>query len=57
MQTKEQIIGAMTALITPFKNNKLDLETYEKLIQRQITNVIDVIEPVRTNDESAKFSH
>ena len=48
MQTKEQIIGAMTALITPFKNNKLDLETYEKLIQRQINNGIDAIVPVGT---------
>ena len=57
MQTKEQIIGAMTALITPFKNNKLDLETYEKLIQRQINNGIDVIVPVGTTGESATLSH
>ena len=57
MQTKEQIIGAMTALITPFKNNKLDLETYEKLIQRQINNGIDVIVQVGTTEESATLTH
>jgi 4-hydroxy-tetrahydrodipicolinate synthase len=28
--------GAMTALITPFKNGKVDSETFAKLIQRQI---------------------
>ena len=33
--------GAMTALITPFKNGKVDEETYARLIQRQIDNSID----------------
>jgi dihydrodipicolinate synthase/N-acetylneuraminate lyase len=27
------IIGAMTALVTPFKNGKLDGQTFEKLIK------------------------
>ncbi len=57
MQVKESIIGAMTALITPFKNGKLDLETYESLIQRQINYDIDAIVPVGTTGESATLSH
>jgi 4-hydroxy-tetrahydrodipicolinate synthase len=50
-------IGAMTALITPFKNNKLDTQTYEKLIKRQIENGIDAVVPVGTTGESATLSH
>ncbi len=50
-------IGAMTALITPLKNNKLDTETYEKLIKRQIKNKIDAVVPVGTTGESATLSH
>jgi len=49
--------GAMTALITPFKNQKLDVECYEKLIQRQIDNGIEVVVPVGTTGESATLSH
>jgi len=49
--------GAMTALITPFKNGKIDEETYAKLIQRQIDNDIDYVVPVGTTGESATLSH
>ncbi len=49
--------GAMTALVTPFKNNKLDTNTYEKLIKRQIKNGIDAVVPVGTTGESATLSH
>ncbi len=49
--------GAMTALITPFKDGKLDEVAYEKLIQRQIKNGIDVVVPVGTTGESATLSH
>lgn len=51
------IIGAMTALITPFKNGKLDEQTYHKLIKRQIANGIDVVVPVGTTGESATLTH
>ncbi|TEY01566.1 4-hydroxy-tetrahydrodipicolinate synthase [Campylobacter sp. US33a] len=51
------IIGAMTALITPFKNGNLDEEYYYKLIQRQIKNGIDAIVPVGTTGESATLTH
>jgi 4-hydroxy-tetrahydrodipicolinate synthase len=49
--------GAMTALITPFKNGKVDEETYEKLIKRQIENGIDWVVPVGTTGESATLTH
>ncbi len=49
--------GAMTALITPFKNGKLDEVSYEKLIKRQIKNDIDVVVPVGTTGESATLTH
>ncbi len=49
--------GAMTALITPFKNGKIDEETYAKLIQRQIDNDIDYVVPVGTTGESATLTH
>jgi len=48
--------GAMVALITPFKNGKVDEATYEKLIQRQISNNIDCVVPVGTTGESATLS-
>jgi len=49
--------GATTALITPFKNGKLDEESYAKLITRQISNGIDAVCPVGTTGESATLSH
>ncbi len=50
-------LGAMTALVTPFKNQKLDIECYEKLIKRQIDNGIEAVVPVGTTGESATLSH
>ena len=46
------VTGATTAIITPFKNGKLDEQTYAKLIQRQINNGIDAVCPVGTTGES-----
>lgn len=54
---KKEIIGAMTALVTPFKNGKLDTNGYEKLIKRQIENGIDGVVPVGTTGESATLTH
>lgn len=51
------ITGVTTALITPFKNGKLDEATYAKLIQRQIDNGIDAVCPVGTTGESATLSY
>jgi 4-hydroxy-tetrahydrodipicolinate synthase len=50
-------LGAMTALITPMKNKKLDEVGYEKLIKRQIENGIDAVVPVGTTGESATLTH
>ncbi len=47
----------MTALITPFKNGKLDEAKYAELIRRQIENGIDAVVPVGTTGESATLSH
>lgn len=57
MRCNNQVIGAMTALVTPFKNGKVDLEKYESLIIRQINQGIDAIVPVGTTGESATLSH
>ena len=54
---KKAITGAMTALITPFKDGKLDEIGYEKLIKRQIINGIDAVVPVGTTGESATLTH
>ena len=54
---KKAITGAMTALITPFKDGKLDEIGYEKLIKRQISNGIDAVVPVGTTGESATLTH
>jgi len=51
------IAGSMTALITPFKNGKVDLVKYESLIKRQIANNINAVCPVGTTGESATLSH
>ncbi|WP_428026796.1 4-hydroxy-tetrahydrodipicolinate synthase [Arcobacter sp.] len=51
------ITGSMTALITPFKNGKVDTNCYEYLIKRQIAQGIDAVVPVGTTGESATLSH
>ncbi|WP_456392718.1 4-hydroxy-tetrahydrodipicolinate synthase [Nitratifractor sp.] len=53
----QTICGAMTALITPFKNGALDEATYAALIRRQIEHGIDAVVPVGTTGESATLSH
>lgn len=40
--------GAMTALVTPFKNNTVDEETYRAFIERQITEGIHGLVPCGT---------
>lgn len=54
---KKSIYGAMTALVTPFKNGKIDENSYEKLIKRQIRYGIDAVVPVGTTGESATLTH
>jgi 4-hydroxy-tetrahydrodipicolinate synthase len=56
MSQFKSLTGAMTALITPFKNGKLDAIIYEKLIKRQIAYGIDCVVPVGTTGESATLT-
>jgi len=51
------VTGSSTALITPFKNGKLDEAKYAELIQRQINNGMDAVCPVGTTGESATLTH
>jgi len=51
------VTGSSTALITPFKDGKLDEQTYADLIKRQIANGIDAVCPVGTTGESATLTH
>lgn len=49
--------GAITAIVTPFKNGQLDEESYRALIERQITEGIHGIVPCGTTGESPTLSH
>jgi 4-hydroxy-tetrahydrodipicolinate synthase len=49
--------GAMVAVVTPFKNNKIDEEAFRELIEFQIANGTDAIVPCGTTGESATLSH
>ena len=51
------VTGSSTALITPFKNGKLDEQSYAALIKRQIDNGMDAVCPVGTTGESATLTH
>lgn len=52
-----KVIGAMSALITPFKNDKVDFVSYEKIIKRQIAYKMDACVPIGTTGESTTLSH
>lgn len=49
--------GALTALVTPFKNNAVDEEAYRAFIERQIAEGIHGLVPCGTTGESATLSH
>ena len=49
--------GAFTALVTPFKNGKIDEEAYREFIEWQIEQGIDGLVPCGTTGESATMSH
>ena len=49
--------GSNVALITPFKNDKLDEEAYIKLINFQITNGTNGLVPAGTTGESPTLTH
>jgi 4-hydroxy-tetrahydrodipicolinate synthase len=49
--------GALTALVTPFKNNAVDEEVYGALVERQIRAGIHGLVPCGTTGESATLTH
>jgi len=49
--------GAMTALITPFRDGQVDFKTLDELIEFQIEGGIDGIVPVGTTGECPTLSH
>ena len=54
---KPQFIGSMTALITPFENGSLDINSFKKIVNHQIENGTDGLIPVGTTGESPTLSH
>lgn len=51
-----KLLGSITALITPFKNGKIDEECFQNLVERQISQGIHGIVPVGTTGESATLN-
>ena len=49
--------GCYTAIVTPFKNGKVDYASLEKLIEFQIAEGIDGVVPCGTTGESPTLSH
>ena len=49
--------GAFTALVTPFKDGKIDEEAYREFIEWQIEQGIDGLVPCGTTGESATMTH
>ncbi len=49
--------GSNVALITPFKNNKLDIDAYIKLIHFHMDNGTNALVPAGTTGESPTLSH
>ncbi len=49
--------GSMVAIVTPFKDGKIDFDTLGKLIDFQIKNGTDAIVPCGTTGESPTLTH
>lgn len=49
--------GVFTAIVTPFKNDKIDYDSYHKLLEIQIQKGVDGIVPCGTTGESPTLSY
>lgn len=49
--------GVYTAIITPFKNGKIDYDSYFKLLENQISAGVDGVVPCGTTGESPTLTH
>jgi 4-hydroxy-tetrahydrodipicolinate synthase len=56
MSKKRIFTGAATAVITPFKNDEIDYESYAKFIEFQIENKIDAIVVCGTTGEASTLT-
>lgn len=54
---KAEFTGSMVAIVTPFRNGKIDEKAFKGLLDFQINNGTDVIIPCGTTGESATMSH
>jgi 4-hydroxy-tetrahydrodipicolinate synthase len=57
MEMRVMIRGSIPALVTPFKNGELDLDTLKKLVDWQIAEGSTGLVPVGTTGESPTLSH
>ena len=53
----ERYSGVFTALVTPFRDGKVDFGCLERLVQRQIDAKIDGVVPCGTTGEAPTLSH
>jgi len=51
------LAGSMVALVTPFKDDKVDYDAYGELIELQVKSGTDAIVPCGTTGESATLDH
>ena len=52
MQKQLHFTGTYTAIVTPFRDNKIDEAAFEKLVKAQVRGGVDGIVPVGTTGES-----
>src|SRR5262249_3224556 len=57
MASRTRFEGAMTALVTPFKNGAVDEAALAQLVEEQIANGIDGLVPCGTTGEASTLSH
>src|SRR5215475_11792550 len=57
MATRTRFEGAMTALVTPFKNGAVDDAALAQLVEEQIAGGIDGLVPCGTTGEASTMTH
>ena len=55
--TERPFKGVLPALVTPFRDGRLDLSTFAALVERQIAAGVDGLVPVGTTGEASTLSH
>lgn len=57
MANTKQFFGVSTALVTPFRENRVDFASLERLVQHQVANGINGLVAVGTTGESPTLDH